>query len=378
MGYAQNRLVSAIYEMALGRSNWDYIVDILSGFFPGAVIMVSADDMGGNANLAVSQRGLTREAADAYVGTYVERDPWRAEQANAAIHQVFHDDQLVPRDTARASDFYREWVVPNPALGASTGVVVLREGGRQLSITIHYPVAREAEYREPAAQVLAEAAPHFGRAFEIAGMSRFPAGEDYLDRVVDDLPFCVFFVDRDLRVRYANLQAEALRRQKNGPFASSDGVLRTADASADASLRQLVGKIVGSARMPASVLQVPSRDGEHRHFVIARPAHRASHSYALHDAILDPGPLVMLVVHASQEIASLPTELLWRAFSLTESEARIAEALLAGATLADFAKSHEVSKQTVRNQLVGLMRKTGTRRQSELVSLLTRLSLTCL
>ena len=88
--------------------------------------------------------------------------------------------------------------------------------------------------------------------------------------------------------------------------------------------------------------------------------------------------LVVLVVHGSLEIAALPMDLLWRAFSLTESEARLAEALLAGATLADFAKEREVSKQTLRNQLVGVMRKTGTRRQSELVSLLTRLALTCL
>ena len=73
------------------------------------------------------------------------------------------------------------------------------------------------------------------------------------------------------------------------------------------------------------------------------------------------GPLVMLVVHGSQEMSSLPTDLLWRAFSLTESEARLAEALLNGATLADFAKEREVSKQTLRNQLVGVMRKTGTR-----------------
>ena len=72
-----------------------------------------------------------------------------------------------------------------------------------------------------------------------------------------------------------------------------------------------------------------------------------------------------------------PADLLWRAFSLTDSEANLAEALLNGETLADFARERAVSKQTLRNQLVGVMRKTGTRRQSELVALLTRLSLTC-
>ena len=132
-----------------------------------------------------------------------------------------------------------------------------------------------------------------------------------------------------------------------------------------------------SAR-PTSVLQLSRPDSDERHFAIARLATRAGQHYQLHDAVLDTGPLVMLVVHGSLEMSSLPTDLLWRAFSLTDSEARLAEALLNGATLADFAKEREVSKQTLRNQLVGVMRKTGTRRQSELVSLLTRLALTCL
>ena len=108
-----------------------------------------------------------------------------------------------------------------------------------------------------------------------------------------------------------------------------------------------------------------------------RLALRNSQPYQLHDAILDPGPLVMLIVHGSEETATLPADLLWRAFSLTDSEANLAEALLNGETLADFARERAVSKQTLRNQLVGVMRKTGTRRQSELVALLTRLSLTC-
>jgi DNA-binding CsgD family transcriptional regulator len=45
--------------------------------------------------------------------------------------------------------------------------------------------------------------------------------------------------------------------------------------------------------------------------------------------------------------------------------------------LSPIRQERNVAKQTLRNQLVGVMRKTGTRRQSELVSLLTRLSLTC-
>jgi DNA-binding CsgD family transcriptional regulator len=377
MGYSQNSLISSIYDMALGRASWDSILDILSASFPGSLVLVSGDDLATRSNIVFSQRGLPPAAAAAYVGTYASRSPWLDGQAALSPQQVFHDDQLLPREEAKKSPFWSEWLGKQGDYIASTGVVVLREGARQLTIEIRYK-PDQAEVRERAALVLGEAAQHFGRAFEISSRSRFSAGRGYLDHVVEDLPFSVFFVDADLRVHYSNFAAENLRRLPAGPFSSADGILRAYDPESDSALRQMVQRTMTSKRTPTAVLQLGRPDVDARYFAIARLAVREGQHNQLHDAILDPGPLVMLVVHGSLEIASLPMDLLWRAFSLTESEARLAEALLAGATLADFAKEREVSKQTLRNQLVGVMRKTGTRRQSELVSLLTRLALTCL
>lgn len=377
MGYSQNSLISCIYDMALGRSNWDGILDILSAQFPGCLVLVSGDDLVGRANIAFAQRGLPPAAVSAYVSTFSALNPWLEGQAALAPHQVFHDEQLLARDRVKTTPYWTDWLAKQGTYDAGTGVVILREGARQLTIEIRYP-SSQVEIRERAAAVLGEAAQHFGRAFEISARSRFSAGRGYLDHVVEDLPFSVFFVDADLRVHYTNFAADNLRRQNHGPFSSADGILRAIDPEADASLRQMVQRTVNSKRTPTSVLQLSRPDHDERYFAIARLAVRDGQHNQLHDAILDPGPLVMLVVHGSLEIAALPMDLLWRAFSLTESEARLAEALLAGATLADFAKEREVSKQTLRNQLVGVMRKTGTRRQSELVSLLTRLALTCL
>lgn len=378
MGYSQNSLTSCIYEMALGRSNWDSILDILSATFPGCLITASGDNVANGSNLAFAQRGLTPAAVSSYISSYAGLNPVTLRAADVPTYQPFHDDQLIPRAEAAQTSFNREWLSRQGDFAASTGVVVLREGARQLTITVHYSPQREAELRPRIANLLAEAAQHFGRAFEIAGRGRFADGRGYLEGVVADLPFTVFFVDENMRIHYSNFHAEGLRRQNQGPFSSADGVLRATDERADATLRNLVLKVISSKRTPTSVLQISGPDTDERYFAIARLAMRAGQHYQLHDAILDPGPLVMLVVHGSLEMSSLPTDLLWRAFSLTNSEARLAEALLNGATLADFAKEREVSKQTLRNQLVGVMRKTGTRRQSELVSLLTRLALTCL
>ena len=378
MGYSQNSLTSCIYDMALGRSSWDNILDILAASFPDCLVLVSGDNQTTGTNIAFAQRGLQPASVAAYVGTYAALNPWVPGQADLLPYQVYHDDQLVSRADAETSRFNTEWLSKQGDYLAATGVVVLRQGPKQLSIEIRYPVSRQAELRERIASTLAEAAYHFERAFEISGRTHFADGRSYLEGVVADLPFTVFFVDEEMRIRYSNLHAESHRRQHAWPFTSTDGILRATDEASDAQLRLLVQKVITSKRTPTSVLQISRPDIEQRYFAIARLAGRPNQHYQLHDAILDPGPLVMLVVHGSLEMSSLPTDLLWRAFSLTESEARLAEALLNGATLADFAKEREVSKQTLRNQLVGVMRKTGTRRQSELVSLLTRLALTCL
>lgn len=325
-----------------------------------------------------SQRGLQPDAVSAYVSTYAALNPWLETQANCATYQVFHDDQLLPREVAARTEYYTQWLARQGDFGASTGVVILRDGARQLAIEIRYPTGRQAEFRDRAAAILGEAAYHFGRAFEISSRSRFSAGRGYLDGVVADLPFAVFFVGESMRIEYANTHAETLRRQNAGPFTSADSILRASDGATDVSLRQLVQKTISSKRAPTPVLPMTARGCDERYFAIARPAARGAQHFQLHDAILDPGPMAMLIVHGNLDASSLPLDLLWRAFSLTESEALLAEALLNGATVADYAKEREVAKQTLRNQLVGVMRKTGTRRQSELVSLLTRLALTCL
>jgi len=374
MGYSQNSLTSAIYEMALGRSNWDAILDILSAAFPNCLVTVHGHDIAKRTNLVFAQRGLGPAAVSTYLSTYANAYPWLDATAEFAPFQVFNFDALLPVDDLCNTRFGREWLLAQGDYTGGSGVVLLRAGARQMSLEIRYPESDNIT-RDRAGRVLGEAAHHFGRAFEILTRARFSSGWGYLDTVVDDLPFAVFFVDRDMRIHYANQQAETLRRSQTGPFNGLDGVLRGFDAASDHNLRELVDKSATPKRQSASVLQLAPSD-EARFIAIGRQASRSTQNYDLHDAIFDAGPLVMLVVHGNHD-GALPMDLLWRAFGLTESEASLAEALLAGSTVADYAQEREVSKQTLRNQLVGIMRKTGTKRQAELLSLLTRLSLTC-
>ena len=377
MGYAQNSLTSSIYEMALGRSSWDNILDILSAALPGCLVLATGHDLAQRRGLIFSQRGLSPAATSAYLSTYAGQHPWLSGQAELAPLLLFHDEQILPREQALETPFYREWLGRQGDYSAGTGVVILREGARQMAIEIRYPQS-DTQSRERAVAVLGEAAQHFGRAFEILRRSRLSVGRGYLDTVVADLPFAMFLVDAGMRIHFSNLHADGIRQNPAGPFLGVDRILRAAYEPADTQLRDLVGRLVAARRETTSVVKLGRSGSPETYLVVARLAYRGPQNYQLHDAILDPGPLVTLILHGTHDAATLPMDLLWRAFGLTDAEAQLAEALVKGSTLADFAQEREVAKQTLRNQLVGVMRKTGTRRQAELVSLLTRLALTSL
>jgi len=57
------------------------------------------------------------------------------------------------------------------------------------------------------------------------------------------------------------------------------------------------------------------------------------------------------------------------AFGLTPSEARLTAVLVAGHSVADYAAQAGLSPHSVRSQLMAVLAKTGTHRQSELVVL---------
>jgi DNA-binding CsgD family transcriptional regulator/PAS domain-containing protein len=65
-----------------------------------------------------------------------------------------------------------------------------------------------------------------------------------------------------------------------------------------------------------------------------------------------------------------PIELVQSLFDLTPAEARVARRLGAGETVDEIAVALGLSSITVRNQLRGVLRKTGCRRQAEVVALL--------
>jgi DNA-binding CsgD family transcriptional regulator len=89
-------------------------------------------------------------------------------------------------------------------------------------------------------------------------------------------------------------------------------------------------------------------------------------------ALFHPARAIVMLADASR--VSLPAEAqLRRAFGLSDGEARLANRLAAGHTLEAAASLCGISYETARKRLKVVFEKTDTRRQSELVGLITRI-----
>lgn len=91
-----------------------------------------------------------------------------------------------------------------------------------------------------------------------------------------------------------------------------------------------------------------------------------------HDVFAQAGSLAVLSpVNAP---TAPPDALLNGLFDLTPAEARVARTIVEGGTINDYAEATGLSRETIRGCVKSVLAKTGTRRQAELVGLLTGLS----
>jgi DNA-binding CsgD family transcriptional regulator len=176
------------------------------------------------------------------------------------------------------------------------------------------------------------------------------------------LPALVF--DGEGRVLAANGSIEALKATLR--WRAQDRIsLR--DVNADALLQQAVAGI--------SQAEAPAAQPDVRSFAVrgdvAEPS-LVAHVVPIRGAARDvfvrcAGVLVLTPVTRPQ---ALPAELVQSLFDLTPAEARVARGLSAGDTVEDIAAKSGLSPTTIRNQVRGVLSKTGSRRLADLVALL--------
>jgi DNA-binding CsgD family transcriptional regulator len=152
------------------------------------------------------------------------------------------------------------------------------------------------------------------------------------------------------------------------PGVVQDRVARVAftDARADAQFEQIVERLRRGQLVADQMQSLPIAAQEGRPPMVAHvvPIRRRAED-------VFSSASCMLVITDLSAGASPQASLIQGLFDLTPSEARVAQAIAAGAQPTDIARQHGVGIDTVRTQMKGVFAKTGTSRQAELALLLT-------
>jgi len=198
--------------------------------------------------------------------------------------------------------------------------------------------------------------PELARALLVSARLQFERARSTVD-TLQALGLPAAAVSRKGRLTIANASFQDLIPQTLQDRASR---LRLVDRDADLLWRQFLEKAPGQGltiplkatldRGPMLIHLVPIHGNAHDLFVLA--------SWAM----------VVVPIGAPKDAQASILEGL---FDLTPGEARVARALAAGLELDAAAATFGVSSATVRSQLKAIFAKTGTRRQSDLVAILT-------
>jgi DNA-binding CsgD family transcriptional regulator len=296
---------------------------------------------------------------------FATRNPWHHVFRHLPEGGVASVGPFAFSDSYRRSEWFNEWAKPQ-GYGDSIGCHVVRQQDFSCFVSIRRDV-RKGTFTRSQIAVAKTVLPHFGTALKCwAHVERERHVAQSFAQALDTICTAVFIVDEDGRLLRMNSAAEQHLRRGTG-LISARGYLKTRHHPSAGVLRDAVraAALRGSAS-GSSLTNVinPREDGQH---AIVRVLPIVSKSSW--DNFAPRGGTVALFVTDADTRQERPVELFASAHSLTARETRVLEIIVEGCGLPEAAKRLGIAVTTARTHLQEVFRKTGTRKQSELIRL---------
>jgi DNA-binding CsgD family transcriptional regulator len=358
-----DHLIGVLYETALDPSRWREAVGLCGQYAGGVDAQFLTIDKTNNTPIAAVLAGteFSLQGGADYANYYITLDPRQNSMQGATVGEWLcchhtYDQKFFDRN-AFCQDFLIYYGC-RYVMGAwiddyedhHNQLIVLRAVGQQ-------PF-------EPAEQLAAQRfSGHLQRALRLQRHTQSLHTKAELGaRAIDALALSMLIVDGKGAILHLNAGAERLLNSRISGLTSKANCLSTAHPPNKNRLKALIAAATGYPAVGGAMFL----SGEETRQVFVTPLPAAS---AFAQDWQTPLALV-LVIEAGKNLSTL--QLLGKLYDLSPAELRVASALLSGKSPEEYAQQAGVTLNTVRSQLKNLFRKTDTRRQSELVAVLSR------
>lgn len=345
------RIASALYAGVADNDLWHQALRQTAQALDTERCVVLARHTPTEQILVVDNAGLDACILEEYEGYYHTLDTLLEAARDVPTGALRRDRQIMDEDAIRRSPFYNEFLFRHD-IGSIMFSQTLRE--RETDWLIAFHRSRDIPHFDPHHErVLGRLAPHLQNALSLRLRLQ---GLEHRSRLgmaaLNSFATPLLLVSGGARLLLANTAGESWFSSQAGFLARSE---RWRHALATATGR------LGPAL--AEGLSLP--DGTH---VVVLPA-----PSAFQPQERGPSRLALVMVHTPQQATAPASGMLKSLFGLSSAEYRLLELLMVGMTLSQAAQHLGVSVETARTQSKAVLQKTGCRRQTDLMRLMSAL-----
>lgn len=358
------QLVQSIYDVALGRQNWPSVIQKISAASGGHSGLLRLVDCQRAAVGFVAAYGYDQCELDDYRDHFVHLDPYRDHLAAAPTGALLQSDQAAPLPTRQSTAYFNDYERLGDryhALGSPLG--------RERDFLLYLGLSRgqrAGPYDNDTLGFVRSLLPHILRAVQIQRLIGGAVDAQRLsEAALNRLRIGVVLMDSARCVRFAN--SASLDLAATFGLSIGESGLRLPSARFNDRLQGLINGAL-AAGVPGNL--APGGD-----LTFARPGigvlqlrvfpllssnepGLAGQRVQVAVFLVQPGPPHL-------DAGQLATQ-----FGLTAAESHLAVRLAEGRTIAEAAKTANISLATARTHLRNIFAKTATSRQSELALLM--------
>lgn len=357
-------LLDTLYDAAIAPQGWVDVCDCLAETFGGIGTILIPDDS------AIRSLGLPHSESVHESFEIYQRDGWylRDERTRGFARRrrtgVMFDQDFMTYDEMARLPYYQDFLRPCGLMWFA-GVEV-NVDGKRWTASIQRS-SKQGPFDETERKQLAIVSKHLSRAATTAAALRYARAEGAI-AAFERMSIGAIAVDERAHVIIINQAALALM---GDGLRIANGSLSATDPDAAAGLSALVWGSIGRARQAGELLQM---------LCVPRPSGKRAYQVS----VCPLGPLLVASFSHARAIVLIvdperrhkpPQEMLRAQYGLTKQEAKLAEQITEGLSLANAANVLSITEETARSYLKSIFSKTDTHKQGQLISLLARLSL---
>lgn len=294
-----------------------------------------------------------------YLAYYSAKNPWAPGWMAHSEGSVLDARQMCPDEELITTEWYNDWIKPQDDLILGGGSVVAKSREGTFLIGANFPRRAGPEVRDRWLVLLRLLMPQLQNAWQLTHqMAQMKLGGTNP---------AILIVRPDKRLAFVNDDAADLL--ENGTFfaVEASGRIVVRPPQLDQWLNQALWQI---RRGTAVSVETEWRPGPHgARFKLSGTTMDsgvvdAAWPFAMHGT---EGLCLMLTIK-QEDAAISDSEKISKGLGITIAEAQVVAALIKGQSPREVAEQRSVSLHTVRNQIKSAMLKSGTRRQTQLVS----------